>query len=279
MIDICTVVFEEEIPILKIQAESVGMFCQSIGVRNIYVVLNDVETLSEKIDPAWWGPLASSVLIVPRTTFSTQWVDDGWLSQQLWKLLAASISYNHFTMVLDAKTILTKPINVPQLFDSQGRLMAGRIPVQEVFAQSKQIVEQLFDIKMTEQLGPGGVPYFFHNDTVRALISDVTFKVRESFPTWFQKQGVLTEYLLYSGYVQFKYESLDSLYGLSSGVAPRNLCHSDMHQADKLFEQFKHPEVTSVGIHRKAWQQLTPAQKTQYRMLLIDRGIVSAWDL
>jgi hypothetical protein len=132
---------------------------------------------------------------------------------------------------------------------------------------------------MTEQLGPGGVPYFFHNDTVRALISDVTFKVRESFPTWFQKQGVLTEYLLYSGYVQFKYESLDSLYGLSSGVAPRNLCHSDMHQADKLFEQFKHPEVTSVGIHRKAWQQLTPAQKTQYRMLLIDRGIVSAWDL
>ena len=112
MIDICTVVFEEEIPILRVQAESVGMFCQNIGVRNIYVVLNDVETLSEKIDPAWWGPLASHVLVVPRTAFSTQWVDDGWLSQQVWKLLTAAISYNHFTMVLDAKTILTKPMTV-----------------------------------------------------------------------------------------------------------------------------------------------------------------------
>lgn len=279
MIDICTVVFEEELPILRVQAESVGMFCQNIGVRNIYVVLNDVETLSEKIDPSWWGPLASSVLIVPRTAFSTQWVDNGWVSQQLWKMLAASISYNHFTMVLDAKTILTKPMTVNKLFDEQGRMMAGRTSIPEVFSKSRAIVEELFEIEMSEQLGPGGVPYFFHNDTVRAMISDITFKTRESFPTWFQRQGILTEFLLYSGYVQWKYQSLDSLYNSKIGVFPKNLCHSDLDKVETRLNEFKLEETTSVGVHRNAWKQLTPEQKTQFRMTLIDSGIFTAWDI
>ena len=80
MIDICTVVFEQELPILKIQAQSIHNHCRNIGIRNIYVVLNDYETLAEKIDPAWWGDLASSVLVVPRTTFSSTWVENGWVN-------------------------------------------------------------------------------------------------------------------------------------------------------------------------------------------------------
>ena len=104
MIDICTVVFRDEIPVLKLQAQSVGMYAQNCGVRNVYVVLNDEETFVNDIDPRWWMGLAANVLVVPRTTFSAEWVPDGWVSQQLWKMLAASMSYNDFTMVLDAKT-------------------------------------------------------------------------------------------------------------------------------------------------------------------------------
>ena len=115
MIDICTVVFEQELPILKIQAQSIHNHCRNIGIRNIYVVLNDYETLAEKIDPAWWGDLASSVLVVPRTAFSSTWVENGWVSQQALKLLTASISYNVYTMVLDAKTIFVRPLEISKL--------------------------------------------------------------------------------------------------------------------------------------------------------------------
>jgi hypothetical protein len=49
MIDIVTVVFEQEIPVLRAQAQSIALNCQRIGIRNIYVVLNDSETIAAKL--------------------------------------------------------------------------------------------------------------------------------------------------------------------------------------------------------------------------------------
>ena len=176
MIDIVTVVFEQEIPILQAQAQSIALNCQRIGVRNIYVVLNDTETIASQIDPAWWGPLASNVLIIPRTAFSTPFVADGWVSQQVLKLLTASMSYNTYSMILDAKTLFVRELDPATVVDETGKILTGRCPIYPVFEPSKKIVEQLFEIELTEQLGPGGVPFIVHNDTVRMMIAEVTLR-------------------------------------------------------------------------------------------------------
>jgi hypothetical protein len=199
MIDICTVVFRDEIPTLKVQAASLALYCADIGIRNIYVVLNDDETLAGEIEPAWWGNLAPYVLIVPRTTFSTAWANNGWLSQQLFKILTASISYNTWTMILDAKTVFVRKLRLEDMGTPDGQLTVGTLPVYDVFRPAKDIVDQLFGIDMQQQLGPGGVPFFFHNDTVRYMIAEVTERTQQSFPEWFQRQGMLTEFMLYSG--------------------------------------------------------------------------------
>lgn len=277
MIDICTVVFRDELPILRVQAQSVGMYCQGLGVRNIYVVLNDDETLASEIDPKWWGPMASHVLVVPRTTFSAAWVENGWVSQQVWKLLCASLSYNVYTMVLDAKTLVTTPMDLKKLCDDSGRLRVGRIPVPTVFADSQRIAQETYAVEIEDQLGPGGVPYFFHNDTVRFLISDTTIRTRTSFPTWFQQQGRVTEYILYSAFVKFKYGNYDVFYDRECCLEIANLCHSQVGQADAVLSRMATADI--VGIHRGAWSLLSAEQKQQYRMTLIDRGISSAWDL
>jgi hypothetical protein len=280
MIDICTVVFEQELPILKIQAQSIHNHCRNIGVRNIYVVLNDYETLAEKIDPNWWGDLASAVLVIPRTAFSSEWVPNGWVSQQVLKLLTASISYNVYTMVLDAKTIFVRPLQLDQLFTDQMQLTVGQLPVYDVFEPSRRIVNSVYDIDMPVQAGPGGVPFFFHNDSVRFLIADTTIKTRESFPTWFQRQGVLTEFMLYSGFCQFKYGSLDTFYSKQNTVGHVvNLCHSETEHFDSKFRTMQDPHTLTVSIHRNAWTRLTDAQRTAYRMFLIDRGQFTAWEL
>jgi hypothetical protein len=280
MIDICTVVFEQELPILKIQAQSINNYCRNIGIRNIYVVLNDYETLAEKIDPAWWGDLASSVLVVPRTAFSSAWIANGWVSQQILKLLTASISYNVYTMVLDAKTIFVRPLEISKLVNEQGQLTVGQLDIFDVFKPSKNIVDQLFDINMTKQAGPGGVPFFFHNDTVRFMIADTTIKTHESFPTWFQRQGMLTEFMLYSGFCQYKYGHLDHFYTKQNtlgGVV--NVCHSEVDQFDKKLELMRDKNALTVSIHRNAWSKMLPEQKTAFKMLLIDRGHFAAWEL
>lgn len=280
MIDICTVVFESEIPLLRLQAQSIHKYCHNLGVRNIYVVLNDYETIAEKIDPSWWGSMANSVLVVPRTAFSAPWGENGWVSQQVLKLLTASMSYNQFTMVLDAKTLFVKPVSLADIFNDQGQLRVGQMAVFPVFKPAKDIVDNLYGIDMQQQAGPGGVPFFLHNDTVRFMIADTVLRVKESFPIWFQRQGRLTEFMLYSGYCQFKYGSLDVFYERTNnfgGIV--NVCHSEVAQFDQKLQQMMLNNTRTVSVHRQAWAELTEQQRTDYRMFLIDRGIHAAWEL
>jgi hypothetical protein len=279
MIDICTVTSAAEIPLLRLQAQSVARYAQHLGLRTIYVIINDDTADIEPVDHAWWGELAPHVMVLPRTAFSSRWVEDGWVSQQAYKILGSAMSYNTYTMILDAKTVLIRDLRLTDLFDSDGRLMVGRLPIYPVFESSRDITQRCFGIELQQQLGPGGVPFFFHNDTVRFMIAETTFRTQSSFPEWFQSQGTLTEFMFYSGYVQYRYQSLDRLYSEKSAVHPVNICHSEVASFDRLFQLMQQPEVTTVSIHSRAWPQLTDAQRDQYRRFLIDRDITAAWNL
>jgi len=280
MIDICTVVFEDEIPTLKAQANSIDLYCQNIGIRNIYVVLNDAETLVEKIDPAWWGSLSERVLVIPRTAFSAPWAEDGWLTQQLWKMLVSAMSYNQYTMVLDAKTIFVRELSLEHLFSESGRLTIGQLPVFEVFEPARQICNKLFDIDMQMQAGPGGVPFLFNNDTVRLMIAEVTRRTKTTFALWFQQQGRLTEFMLYSAFCQYQYGSLDLLYTKENTLGtPVNVCHTEVARFDEKLKQMKNSGTITVSVHRRAWSELSEDQRNNYRMMLIDRSVFTAYGL
>jgi hypothetical protein len=280
MIDIVTVVFEQEIPVLRAQAQSIALNCQRIGIRNIYVVLNDTETIAGQIDPAWWGPLASNVLIIPRSAFSTPFVENGWVSQQVLKLLTASVSYNTYSMILDAKTLFVRELDPNTVIDATGRILTGRCPIYPVFESSKKIVEQLFEIELTEQLGPGGVPFIVHNDTVRMMIAEVTLRTRTPFPTWFQQQGMVTEFILYSGFVKFLCGDLSVMYDQQSKLGGIiNVSHDETVQWLTKINQMNKPQTLTVSVHRGAWNQLTAQQRQEYQDLLLQRGIEAARDL
>lgn len=279
MIDLVTVVFQDELPVLKLQAASVARYCQNIGIRNIYVVVNDDDDTIHKIDAGWWGDLANHVLVIPRNAFSTEFVDNGWVSQQVLKLLTASISYNTWSMVLDAKTVFVREVMLSELIDPQGRACVGRMSTFPVFEPARQIVNNLFKIDMTQQLGPGGVPFMLQNDTVRLMIGEISFLAGRSFPRWFQEQGKLTEFMLYSGYVQHKFGNFDMFYSDQLNFQPVNVCHSEIDSWDRKLNEMQQPKTLTVSVHRTAWKQLTNNQQQQYQNFLIDRGIVGAWQL
>jgi hypothetical protein len=280
MIDIVTVVFEPEIPVLRAQAQSLALYGQKLGIRNIYVVLNDVETIATQIDPAWWGPLVNSVLVIPRTAFSTPFVANGWVSQQVLKLLAASISYNTYSMILDAKTVFVRKIDPAHIVDSAGRIQTGRCPIYSVFEPSRQIVNKLFDIDLQQQIGPGGVPFIVHNDTVRMMIAEVTMRTKTSFPIWFQQQGMVTEFILYSGFVQFLCGELSVLYSTENHLGHVvNVSHDETDAWLIKISQMAHRDALTVSVHRGAWARLTAQQRQEYRDLLLQRGIETAADL
>lgn len=276
MLDIVTVVFQQEIEILRVQAQSIDIYGDPDTVDNIYVVVNDRKDVTKLIDPQWWGQYADRVHVIHCSMFNADLSENGWLSQQVLKLLASSISYNQWTMVLDAKTILIRPVTC-ELWDEQNRIRSGSFAIYPVFYPSKDIVNQFFNIDLDYQIGPGGVPFFFRPSVLRQMIAAVEAQVTDTFPTWFQAQGRLTEFILYSGYTDL---IGDQSYNLTdNAIRPVNICHSETGIFDVKIDQVKQTDPLTVSIHRHAWSNITEQQKQVFKDLLINRQLTSAKDL
>ena len=268
MTDIITVVFREELPILKLQAKSIALYCQDIDLGKIIVVVNDDGLDVSEIDRSWWGKFSDQVVLVHRSTWNIEYVENGWLTQQLLKLLATGIATGKWSIVLDTKTIFVRPVN-----PLAGKPIVGKLRIAPVFRESQQRVNNLFKVNMDQQLGPAGVPYIFNNQLAQEMLTEVEQLTDKSFAEWFQGQGMITEFILYSGYVLYKFGSLELLYdvGQPPAIEACNLCHNDVSMFDRKFRFMK--SAGTVSIHRGAWRQLSQTQQNQYIDFLASRGI------
>lgn len=267
MIDLITVVFDEELETLKTQAQSIAVYGRNIDT--IFVVINDNVGTGSQIDRSWWGRWQERVQVVNRLTFSEQWSDNGWLSQQTLKLMTATISSNEWSMILDAKTFFVRP-----MIEFDNSPAVGQLDIYPVFKPSQDIVNKLFNIELTKQLGPGGVPFIINTNEVRNMVVWIEKHTGQDFVEWFQAQGMLTEFILYSGWLQFNCGGFSPTYNISrTDVHPSNLCHSEVKSFDRKFTEMQFLATDTVSIHRRAWSQLTQEQQTKYIDFLKSRGI------
>jgi len=266
MIDLITVVFEDELATLKTQAKSIAVYGRNIGT--IFVAVNDNSGLGSRIDRAWWGIWQEHVQIVSRDVFGNTWSDNGWLSQQVLKLMTATISSNEWSMILDAKTFFVKP-----MVEFNSHPAVGEFKLYySGFRPSQQIVDKLFGITLTQQIGPAGVPFIINTKEVRNMVTWIEEHTKQNFVKWFQDQGMVTEFILYSGWIQYQYGGFEPIYDISKiDTYPCNICHSEVDKFDSKITQMQ--SADTVSIHRNAWTQLTPVQQTQYTEFLTSRGI------
>lgn len=267
MIDLVTVVFSEELPVLRLQAQSIARYFTADDLGKIYIVVNDDTTTIEQVDTNWWGPYQNRVVVVHRSAWNIDYAENGWLTQQLLKLTATELCTNKWSMILDAKTIFVKPVS--KIAD---RPQVGVLDIYPVFDVSRQRVNALFDVDLQKQLGPGGVPFILDNSLTQEMILEITALTGQSFDQWFQQQGMITEFILYAGYVLKKYGSYDILYDTeNTAITPCNLCHSEVSAFDRKFKEMEYS--TTVSIHRRAWSQLSLQQQNQYTTFLASRDI------
>ena len=278
MFDIVTVVFQDELPILKVQAESVNLYGQEIGIQNIFVVVNDNDDVVDQIDPVWWGNLSTRVKIIPRSFFNCEFVENGWVSQQVLKVLASALSTNQYSMILDAKTILVKPATFDLLLPG-GKIAGGVYPIQKVFRPSAQIVNELFGVEVDRNGGLSGVPFLFKNDHIQSMIVEIEQRTTQKFPKWFQDQGMVTEYILYAGYCKYLYGTLDKVYSMTKPYDVCNLCHSQTAIISEKLKDMTDPCKLTVSVHRRAWPEMNEEQQNTYKQFLISRGMTSAKEL
>jgi len=264
MFDIITVVFSPELDSLRLQARSIDLYVENVD--SILVIVNDDAGLGQNIDPAWWGRYQQHVKLINRNSFGNQWSSNGWVNQQALKLLTSAQSPD-WAIILDAKTVFVQPLE-----DLSTRPSVGQLDVYPVFEPSRRIANSLFGIDLNKQLGPGGVPFVINGPLTQQMIQWIESHTRQSFATWFQDQGRLTEFILYSAWVVFRTGSLDSIYEVSiTNIKPVNVCHSEVARFEHKLQEMS--SASTVSIHRNAWSQLTDNQQQRYLEFLRNRGI------
>ena len=284
MFDILTVVFRDELSILRVQAQSIELFCQDLGIRNIFVIVNDDDSVVKDIDVNWYGSLSNLVKIVPRSQLGSYYHNDGWISQQYLKLKGSTLSKNKWVMVLDAKSIFVKKIYLKKFFDIFGRVKAGYWKLDPAWGEVEKNINKLFNIKIRGDTGC--VPYLFKVDIVKNLISDLELKTAIPFDKWFQhfESCHITEIALYIGYVQSKYRSLWKYASKFRYIDLTCVGRNRIDKANSIFdnELFKTRNQRKnhvVMIHRYVWNILDSERKERYKNFLVSRGLTTARDL
>jgi hypothetical protein len=284
MLDFITVVFQDELPLLEIQARSFDQYLNPQDVNQIVIVVNDADSVVELIDPAWWGQHANRVVIKPRSGYAFAPGNSGWDDQQLLKLLAAAESETKWSIVFDTKTWLIKAFDTQEsaLFDTQGRPNVGRMHLSPHFEPAKAFVEQYYGIEIEMVLGPSGVPYVFHTADVQEMIAGIS-----DFVTFFQQHLLgptfLTEFVLYAGFIIKKYGSVEVIYNPNklkidptqrTYINVANLADWEANNFDNFIDLVLESKTLTASIHRSTYQHLTPEQLLTWVLFLEERKLV-----
>jgi|LauGreDrversion4_2_1035121.scaffolds.fasta_scaffold10727_8 hypothetical protein len=279
MLDLITVVFQPEIPYLEIQAKSIDQNFDEDQIKNIYIVVNDQDSIVDLIPKSWWGKFADRVIIYPYSTFGYVNRVGGWDNQQLCKLLAAARSTCEWSVVLDAKTFFVKPFKIELFLDSDNHACTAKLLPQPVFESAKLFVESLYNIELDYIIGPGGVPFLFHTQTVNFLIQDTEELTKKPFIEFFLDNvcypNLITEFYLYSAYVKYKYGNFDKLYVEKQRWNCVNIAEWEADNFDELFLSMQKFLTLTVSIASKTWVLLSEEKKTAYLEFLNKRNLIT----
>jgi hypothetical protein len=275
VIDLITVVFEKEIPLIEIQARSIELYVDTDIIKNIYVVVNDEDSIVDQINPEWWGINSNKVKIIPRSKFDVDANVKGWYSQQLYKLLAAESAESCWSMCLDAKTWFVQKLQWDKLFDESNRVKFKSFPVIPVFKSAQEFLEKYYNISMSEVIGPGGVPFMFHSETVKSMINETDGSFLKFFFDHVHPPSAITEFMLYSAYVIHKHSNYSSLYSSYQYYYVRNIADFQIDKFDKICENMKYPVTLTASIHLRVYPLLTEEQFEKWCCFLVERNLTT----
>lgn len=279
MIDIITVVFQKELYLLEVQARSIDLYIAPDQVKQIYVLVNDNTEVIQQINSAWWGRHQDKVVVLDRDRFGVDPTLDGWSSQQYYKLAVAAHSTAKWSMCLDTKTWFVQALDFNKLFDNNGRARFKCFPTIEVFIDAQNFVEKFFNIESKQVVGPGGVPFMFHSESIRKLPEYLEHQHQLSLFDFFRKHvklpSLVTEFVLYSGWMKYLHGTLDLHYSHDQYYRPQNIADFERYMFDQLHPRMYDPECLTVSIHRSVYPFLTVEQKNQWVKFLEQKQLIN----
>ena len=247
---------------------------------------------SYTIDPSWYGINADKFKIINYRDwgFNNSNLDNhlmyaGWENQHLCKLLVSHNVESEWYYVLDAKTWFVNPIRYENLFSKDGKSNNKKIPVNKNFDRTVLAINQQFGIDLKQVIGPGGVPFCFHTDSVKEMITHIATvsNPTEKFHDFFLSRAAvdnpnpITEFMLYSGYLLKKYGDYKSLYiddETTFQYFAQNVADTDTTEFDELLIRMHDFDCMTVSVHKRALVKLKLYQLRNWIGFLTEKNLV-----
>jgi len=125
-------------------------------------------------------------------------------------------------------------------------------------------------------IGPGGVPFPFHTESLQLMIADIETKTNKPFDVFFSEAVQfpinITEFTLYSAYVCSK-NFFDKLYTYRQPYKVVNIAHFQIDEFEELFSQMCNQNTLTVSIHKNTYQQLSQNQFQRWCQLLVNKKL------
>jgi hypothetical protein len=253
-----TVVFEDELPLLQLQAASLRKFIAASMVETIVLIANShdarfVRRLRECVQ--WYGHLAPLVVILDLNDFPRLPRTVGWFSQQLLKLLVARHVRTERYVVLDPKTHLIAPLTDAFLEHRDGRANMMDYPYTthtlRPYLERTLRYLHLDPDQYVQKFPFSAPPFIIYTDVANDLIKSISQASGRTFEEEFINQK-LTEFFLYSAWVVKKFGSIEKLYSYSKLYSPTIWEHKV--EISQIKEELAHGAGRSpfINIHRRS---------------------------
>jgi hypothetical protein len=257
------------------QGRSITSYVANEDVANIFVIINDEQSVAIEVDKLWWGEHRRKVKILTRDQISCPPYGTGWDSQQLCKLVTASISKEDYVLILDAKTWFVKPFVKTDIFPGDNKINVVLQGIQPVFQSGWDYLINEFGIEdPKKQPGPSGVPYIMKPASVRELFKYIENKHNRSFRDWYREYSLtptfITEFLLYASWIYFN-EGYDQYTG-EQPWEPVNIARSEGKLFNEKLKLMNNTNTLTASIHADV--KLSAKRKKEWNSFLIEKHLL-----
>ncbi|GAA4359763.1 DUF6492 family protein [Angustibacter luteus] len=288
MLDLVTVCYEPELPMLGLQARSLDRFLSPDLVGRIVVVDNTRRGLSSRQRRRLghdYGGLRDRVqfrrpaeLVDPAVLDGLR--TSGWRLQQVLKLRAAAELTGSLCIVLDAKNHLVHDVDLGFFRDDDGhdRTRAYDLHGHPHLPSFEQTLRYL-GLDPAQHVGrftPTVTPFPLRPDLVRALLDDVAGRSERGFEREFVDHR-LTEFFLYSGWLLSTGRALEDVFAFGQPDSPTVWPGAaDAAGVRRQIERSLAGSLPFFAVHRSALVRLDRAARAALCGFWAERGLYSS---
>jgi len=283
MFDLFVVAYENDYPLLKIFANSIGKFCQNLPITNIHIVNNcDAQLLVLN-----FGMFNDRIKFYNYKDLYNGRLIDGYVRQQVLKLSAHQVCTAENIIILDSKNFFIRNITSADfVIDNKFHACYSHTITQDTLPEYpiKKYAFDLFSVSVDTPTMSINTPFLIKKQTLEELESVLVQNFNLALDNFFGNfvPASTNEFYLMQAYIISKYGSLEEYYyftnPFSTGLWDSNLHFLDDSMTLKDFLNVTYTnkfDIMVSAIHYRSIKEMNDSVKQQLINYWTELDIIS----